>query len=59
MAGREDVQLDGVPPKVRARIASAKNRKEEFVQLIPEIEELFRDFRPANFSPSERVFAEN
>jgi integrase len=51
-----DVQLDATPPRVRVRIVSAKNKKEEFVALLPEVEEKLRAHRPAKWLPTDLVF---
>ena len=52
----EDLRLDDAVPCVRVRVVCAKNKKEEHVQLIPEIVEALKAHRPANFSPSALVF---
>jgi len=53
----EDVQLDTEVPQVRVRIACSKNKKEEYVPLIPEVVEKLKSHRLANHSPSDLVFA--
>jgi integrase len=52
----EDVRLDEKVPHVRVRVTCAKNKKEEHVPLVPEIAEVLKAHRPANFSSSDRVF---
>ncbi len=52
----EDLRLDDAVPFVRVRVVCAKNKKEERVQLIPEIAEVLKAHRPANCLPSDLVF---
>jgi integrase len=51
-----DLSLDTNPPFVVVREASAKNKKEERVCLVPEIVEQLRSFRPSDFEPGALVF---
>ncbi len=51
-----DVHLDAVPPFVVVREATAKNKKEERVCLVPEIVDALRSHQPETFAPSDLVF---
>jgi len=51
-----DVNLEADAPFVVVREASAKNKKEERVCLVPEIVEALRLHRPSDFVPSAWVF---
>ena len=51
-----DVHLDGNAPFVVVRDCVAKNKKEESVQLVPEIVEALTAHRPANCTVSDLVF---
>ena len=53
----EDLRLDAETPTVRVRSSCAKNKKEEFVSLIPELVEKLKAHRPAKCSPSRLVFS--
>ena len=52
----EDIRFDEKVPSVRVRVVCAKNKKEEYVPLIPEIAEALKAYRPGNYSPSDLVF---
>jgi len=52
----EDLSLDADAPFVVVREASAKNKKEERVCLVPEIVERLRAYRPSDFAPGALVF---
>ena len=52
----DDLRLDDAVPCVRVRVVCAKNKKEEHVQLIPEIVGALKAHRPTNSSPSDLVF---
>ena len=52
----EDLRLDDAIPSVRVRVVCAKNKKEEYVPLIPEIIEVLKAHRPAKCSPLDLVF---
>lgn len=51
-----DLSLDAEAPFVVVREASAKNKKEERVCLVPEIVEHLRSYRPSDFAPGALVF---
>jgi len=51
-----DLHLDDESPFVVVRAATAKNKTEEQVCLVPEIVEALAAHRPANFAPSDLVF---
>jgi integrase len=51
-----DLNLEGEPPFVVVREASAKNKKEERVPLLPEVVEALRSHRAANSEPADLVF---
>jgi integrase len=51
-----DLHLDAAAPFVVVRAATAKNKTEERVCLVPEIVEALRAFRPAHFAPGDLVF---
>jgi integrase len=51
-----DFHLDAVVPFVVVRDCVAKNKKEESVQLVPEIVEALSAYRPANCTVSDLVF---
>ena len=52
----EDLRLDDAVPSVRIRVVCAKNKKEQYVELMPEIVEALKTHRPAKYSPSDLVF---
>ena len=52
----DDVRLDGEIPFIRVRIACAKNKREEHVQIIPDVVEALKLHRPTNCSPMDLVF---
>jgi integrase len=51
-----DLNLEASAPFVVVREASAKNKKEERVCLVPEIVETLRAHRPSDFTPDALVF---
>jgi integrase len=51
-----DLSLDADAPFVVVREASAKNKKEERVCLVPEIVQRLRSYRPPDFEPGALVF---
>ena len=51
-----DVELDTQPPRVRVRVETAKNKREQFVDLVPEIVEALREYRGASWKASANVF---
>jgi len=53
----DDLRLEESVPVIRVRIASAKNKKEEKVPLIPEIVEVLKKHRAAKVVASALVFS--
>ena len=51
-----DLDLDCEPPRVRVRAETAKNKREQFVHLVPEIVEALRAHRGENWKASATVF---
>lgn len=51
-----DMELDAKPPRVRVRVETAKNKREQFVDLVPEIVEALREYRGASWKASANVF---
>jgi integrase len=51
-----DVFFDAKVPHLIVRASVAKNKKEEAVQLMPEMVDLLREYRPVRSSHSDRVF---
>jgi integrase len=51
-----DVHLDSAAPYVLAQASTTKNKKEEPLPLVPELAQALREYRPARFSPNDRVF---
>ena len=51
-----DVELDAQPPRVRVRVETAKNKREQFVDLVPEIVEALRAYRGVSWKASANVF---
>jgi len=51
-----DVRLDGERPQILVRAETAKNKKEEPVDLVPEIAEALKEYRPAHWSAADLVF---
>jgi hypothetical protein len=51
-----DVRLESDPPTLRVREVTAKNKKEEYVPVVPELAERLLNYRPRQWSASDRVF---
>jgi len=51
-----DVDLDSKTPRARVRAETAKNKREQFVHLVPEIVEALREHRGTNWKASAKVF---
>ena len=51
-----DVRLDMNPPQIVVRAETAKNKKEESLDLLPEIVDALIKYRPTNWSASDLVF---
>jgi integrase len=51
-----DVRLDGERPQILVRAETAKNKREEPVELVPEIVEALKAYRPAHWSAADLVF---
>ena len=51
-----DLELDHQPPRVRVRVETAKNKREQFVDLVPEIVEALRKHRGTGWKASAKVF---
>jgi len=51
-----DFDLDSETRRVRVRAETAKNKREQFVELVPELVEVLRQHRGASWKPSAKVF---
>jgi len=52
----ENVRIDQVPARIHFEEGGQKNGKRQHIDLLPEVVEALREFRPADAKPSDRVF---